>query len=258
MPIRPLFPFSSHRTNPRRRAAPRQTGSVLFVGLVFLVVLTALALTAMRTSTQQERMTGNLRDRSLALESAESAMREAERKIDDDALALTFSGNLASNPGSPASNAGLIGPLCEAGDPRRWQEGVTADCQECVPGQTKTTSIDSTSAGSSAYKCPDTGKCWICGSYNWSKHSMQHGTAGYGTKLQHLGGQNLPQASRYVIEELKARVQCSDDLSLDARRGASCVLPVRRITTRGTGVAGGGGADAAATVVLQQTYFPTN
>jgi Tfp pilus assembly protein PilX len=230
----------------------RQRGAVLFVGLVFLVVLTALGLTAIRVSTQQERMTGNFRDRSLASESAESAMREAERKIGDEALALMFNDDLATNPSSLASNAGLIGPLCEAGDPRRWQEGSTADCALCAPGQTKTTSIDT------GYTCPDSGACWICGSFNWSKHAMQHGAnATYGTTLKYVGTQDLPQAARYVIEELKVRVKCSDDISLDARRGAECVMPVRRITTRGTGIAGGGGSDTAATVVLQETYFPT-
>lgn len=236
---------------------PYQTGSVLFVGLVFLVILTALGLTAMRVSTQQERMAGNMRDRSLALESAESAMREAERKIDDDALSLAFSDDLASTASS--GSTGLIGPLCEAGDPRRWQDqvGTASDCFQCTPSKTKTTSMDSTSAGSQSYACPDTGACWICGSFSWSTHSMKHGTANYGTTLKYVGTTTLPNAARYVIEELKARVKCSDDLSLDARRGAECVLPVRRITTRGTGVAGGGGTDTAAVVILQETYFPT-
>lgn len=250
MPIKSFFALPNNRIRPRRCAVVRQGGSILFVGLVFLVVLTAIGLTATRVSTQQERMIGNFRDRSLALESAESAMREAERKIGDEALALVFNDNLATN--SLAANAGLIGPLCEAGDPRRWQEGSTVDCALCAPGQTKTTSIDS------GYACPDTGACWICGSINWSKHSMQHGSnATYGTTLKYVGTENLPQAARYVIEELKARVKCSDDISLDARRGAMCVMPVRRITTRGTGAAGGGGSNSAATVVLQETYFPT-
>lgn len=249
MPIKSLSKLSVSRIQPGRCGAVHQGGSILFVGLAFLVVLTAIGATAIRVSTQQERMTGNFRDRSLALESAESAMREAERKIGDEALALVFTDDLSS---STASNAGLIGPLCEAGDPNRWQEGSTVDCTLCKPSETKTTTIDT------SYKCPDTGACWICGSFYWSKHSMQHGASTtYGTTLKYVGTENLPQAARYVIEELKARVKCSDDISLDARRGAECVMPVRRITTRGTGVAGGGGSDSAATVVLQETYFPT-
>lgn len=238
------------RLIPEQCTLTQARGSVLFVGLVFLVVLTAIGATSMRVSTQQERMTGNFRDRGLALESAESAMREAERKIGDETLALVFNDTLSA---STSTNPGLIGPLCEPGDPRRWQNGTTADCALCTPSTSKITSLDPSTA---KYACPDSGACWICGSFNWNNHSLQHGVSTYGTTLEYISGQNLPQAARYVIEELKVRVKCSDDISLDPRRGALCVMPVRRITTRGTGAAGGGGSDAAA-VVLQETYFPT-
>lgn len=60
---------------PSRR---RQLGAVLFVALVFLILLTLLALTAASTSILQEKMTGALRNRQLGLMGAESAVRGGE------------------------------------------------------------------------------------------------------------------------------------------------------------------------------------
>jgi len=59
----------------------RQQGVALITGLIFLVVLTLLAITAARMSGLEERMSGNMRDRSLAMQAAEMALRDAERDI---------------------------------------------------------------------------------------------------------------------------------------------------------------------------------
>lgn len=60
----------------------RQKGAVLVVSLIFLMVLTLIALGGSESARFQERMAGNLRDRSLAFQSAESAIREAEAVIE--------------------------------------------------------------------------------------------------------------------------------------------------------------------------------
>jgi type IV pilus assembly protein PilX len=60
---------------------PLQTGAALITGLIFLVILTLLGITAMQTSTLEERMSGNARDRNLAFQAAEAALRDAERDI---------------------------------------------------------------------------------------------------------------------------------------------------------------------------------
>jgi len=41
----------------------RQRGTVLIIGLIILVIITMIGLTSMQTTTQQERMAGNLGDR---------------------------------------------------------------------------------------------------------------------------------------------------------------------------------------------------
>jgi type IV pilus assembly protein PilX len=58
-----------------------QGGASLVVALMFLIVLTMLGLVAVRSSTVQERMAGNDRDRAIAFEAAEAALRDAERDI---------------------------------------------------------------------------------------------------------------------------------------------------------------------------------
>lgn len=59
----------------------RQRGAALITGLIFLVILTLLGITAMRTSTLEERIAGNTRDRNVALQAADTALRDGERDI---------------------------------------------------------------------------------------------------------------------------------------------------------------------------------
>ena len=62
-----------------------QEGFVLIVGLVILGLLTMLALSSMRDTTMQEKMAGASRDSGLAFQAAESALRDAEKCLKDDA-----------------------------------------------------------------------------------------------------------------------------------------------------------------------------
>ena len=56
----------------------RQTGVALMVVLILLVLMTLLALVSLRGTLMQERMSSSQYDRSLAFQSAEAALREAE------------------------------------------------------------------------------------------------------------------------------------------------------------------------------------
>ncbi len=67
--------------------APRaQRGMALIISLLFLLVLTMLGMTSMQTTTMQERMAGNVRDRNVALQAAEAALRTAEEELGDAVL----------------------------------------------------------------------------------------------------------------------------------------------------------------------------
>lgn len=58
-----------------------QRGATLLVGLIMLLLMTIIGLAAMRGSGMQELMAGNMRDRNLAFQSAEAALREGEEVV---------------------------------------------------------------------------------------------------------------------------------------------------------------------------------
>jgi type IV pilus assembly protein PilX len=90
----------------------RQSGAALITGLIFLVVLTMIGITAARMSTLEERMSGNMRDRSIAMQVAERALRDAEQDISGPAA-----GSTRSPPISGVSNfvAACTAGLCYNG-----------------------------------------------------------------------------------------------------------------------------------------------
>jgi len=57
------------------------SGAVLVISLVILLVLTLIGVSSMQTSTMEERMAGNLRDQDLAFQTAEAALNEAKRLV---------------------------------------------------------------------------------------------------------------------------------------------------------------------------------
>jgi type IV pilus assembly protein PilX len=69
---------ASMRTRPSRQA---QRGAVLVVALIFLILLTILAISASGRSLLQERMAGGLRNAQQAEMSAQTALRGAEWKL---------------------------------------------------------------------------------------------------------------------------------------------------------------------------------
>lgn len=70
-----------HSHNPGRPS--RQSGAALIVALIMLVVMTLLGVTIARMTTLQERMAGNLRNKSIAFEAAETTLREGEQWVQD-------------------------------------------------------------------------------------------------------------------------------------------------------------------------------
>jgi type IV pilus assembly protein PilX len=120
----------------------RQRGATLAVALMFLVVLTLLSVSSVRTATMQERMAGNNRDRNLAFQAAESALRAAEVYLRDE---VVDTANFNDDPeaATAGSNAGLL--------------------QKLEPDSTYTTR----EPGKAAY--------WRS-VFNWTVHSRQYGS----------------------------------------------------------------------------------
>ncbi len=60
----------------------QQTGATLIVGLIMVLIMTVLGLSAIRGSGLQEQMAGNMRDRQLAFQASEAALRVAETQLE--------------------------------------------------------------------------------------------------------------------------------------------------------------------------------
>ena len=65
-----------------------QSGAVLFVGLMMLLVMSLIAITSMQGSTLEVRMAGNTRDSLVALQTAEAALRAGEELLESGTLSL--------------------------------------------------------------------------------------------------------------------------------------------------------------------------
>jgi len=64
------------------RKFQKQSGSVLVISLVVMLVLTILGVSGMKSSVLEEKMAGNMRDSQLAFQAAEATLREAEQYIE--------------------------------------------------------------------------------------------------------------------------------------------------------------------------------
>ncbi len=77
----------------------QQHGAVLVMSLLMLFVLTLIGVSSISTTTMEEKMSGNTRNRHLALQAAETAISDAER----------FIKNNINNPIAQFTNAGTNG-----------------------------------------------------------------------------------------------------------------------------------------------------
>lgn len=108
---------------PPGNALPAQSGSALIVGIIFLLVMTMLGLTAMQTTSLEERMSGNMRDRDLAVQAAEMALRAGENE------ALNALGSLSGNgafafPANPAPDESNENNWKNTANVRGWAAGA--------------------------------------------------------------------------------------------------------------------------------------
>lgn len=79
----------------------RENGFVLVTSLIFLVVITLLAVSAINSSTLQERMASNQREKSRARQAADAALRRGELLLQDAAF---------NTPQAPGSTVAVNAP----------------------------------------------------------------------------------------------------------------------------------------------------
>lgn len=85
----------------------KQRGAVLIVALVLLLVLTILGTASIQDTAMEERMAGNFRDYTAALEAAESALRTGEDGISVSSVfnLMLFDGSDGTYTVSESSNS---------------------------------------------------------------------------------------------------------------------------------------------------------
>lgn len=176
------MPATPHLRFSRPHSPRRQRGAILVIALMFLVLLTIVAVSSISGVTLEEKMAGNLRDQTTAFQAAESALRDAEVDLE---TAIGGTGNR-----DPMTIAGNFATLCSAA----FTNGVCST--GCAPA------------------CGATGTNYetqIVTAVGWDWSSATK-TVAYGT---YTGAASLPgvsQQPRYVIEYLAEK----DDATLGA------------------------------------------
>ena len=82
-------------------APTRQRGVVLVIALVMLLVVTMLSVSTLSQTAQQERMSGNVRDRNMAFQAAEAAVQFCLIKAKTDAAWVTANKQVPTTPPTP-------------------------------------------------------------------------------------------------------------------------------------------------------------
>lgn len=119
----------------------RQRGISLIVILMLLLVMTLIGLAVLRTTLLQERMSANLRDRSLSFQTAEAALRDAEEFINTENAKGNVVGFNCTAAGSqcPAipenTYTGNISSGCSSGAENCWVNATGSQAVTRMIGQ---------------------------------------------------------------------------------------------------------------------------
>ena len=89
----------------------RQRGLSLITALLFMVAALVLGVSVMSVNVMQERMIGNAKDRDLAMQAAEAALRDAERDLSLHAATLVFKEDCSDGLCVPPSQRSVPSPL---------------------------------------------------------------------------------------------------------------------------------------------------
>lgn len=198
--------------------ARRQRGVIFVTAMLFLVVLSLLVLSIMRTSILEERMAGHSRDWNLAFQAAESALRDAEREIRAGTRIIGKTGFVDKCSSATNTNgAGLCLPnLCT-----NTTAGASYDCYPIWIDLDKQQN--------------DTG---------WKSGANSGKSITYGEKTGATAITGISTPPRYIIEVLSV----PDASSLKPPPG----MPAEKYLYRATAV--GFGANINTRVMLQGTY----
>ncbi|MBV1915218.1 MAG: pilus assembly protein [Pseudomonadales bacterium] len=109
----------------------QQTGSVLVIGLIILLVITFIGISSISSSRLELKMANNDRNHNLALQAAEAALREGEQVADSTSAKVlandTCTGGYCTSRGNEIAldtATALAAVFCSANYvPERWETG---------------------------------------------------------------------------------------------------------------------------------------
>lgn len=94
----------------------QQSGVVLVISLIMLLLMTLIGVTAMQVTGLEEKMAGNSKDKNVAFQAAEAALRDAENDIKSTRVS-----GLTGMTNTCASGLCYMGP---AGQSKIWDEAA--------------------------------------------------------------------------------------------------------------------------------------
>ncbi|MFT5533903.1 MAG: type IV pilus assembly protein PilX [Burkholderiaceae bacterium] len=115
------------------RTARREQGSTLLIGMLFLIILTLLGLSAALINRTDERMARNSRDRNIAFFAAESALRDARADINSPTSRIRGASG-ATEDCSNVLTRGLCLPAV-AGKSQVWETYLTDSARSVEYGE---------------------------------------------------------------------------------------------------------------------------
>ncbi len=107
----------TNKNSLQRHMPRRERGAVMVVSLIFLLIVTLIAVGSVRDTVLQEKMAGNSRDRNVAFQAAESGVREAEQFIEG-----------VTSLGDFGDTAGLYGRTDV--EPVYWEDATWSDSSQ--------------------------------------------------------------------------------------------------------------------------------
>ena len=189
-----------YRTYNRLHPQTGQQGATLAIVLIFLVLVTLVGVTAMTTTTLEERMAGNLKDQNLAFQAAEAGLRDAK---------LDISGGKVVATATPRSS--LISGATGFGD----AASTFPSCSTATTGPTVGLCLPS----SLSYPASALNSTWVQSQSFTAAPSIEYGTYTGAVALK-----NVFRQPRYLIEAVQV-----------CEGGGKCPSWMYRITARGYG-----------------------
>lgn len=117
-----------------------QRGAALFTGLIFLVVLTLISLSAIKATSLEERMAGNARDQDVAFEAAEAGIRDAMKRLPSLSPSSAFvtgcaNGLCLNDPATPVWSALTTNNQWPSAKTAAYNGTLTLDGAAALPQQ---------------------------------------------------------------------------------------------------------------------------